>query len=246
MRFKDKVVLITGASRGIGRATSIEFAKEGATVVVNYNNSKEQAEETQRIIQGLGVKCMIKKADVSEEAEVKEMVLDIINTFGSIDILVNNAGVVMDLPFEERTVEHWKKTLGTNLIGTFICSKYVSDYMIKQKSGKIVNVASTNGIDTISPEAMDYDASKAGILILTRDLAKQLAPYVNVNAVAPGWVNTEMNKDLPKDFIEEETKKIYFNRFGEPEEIAKAILFLASKDASFITGSTLKVDGGYN
>jgi 3-oxoacyl-[acyl-carrier protein] reductase len=142
-------------------------------------------------------------------------------------------------------VDQWKKTLDVNLLGTFICSKYASQRMLKIGGGKIINISSTNGINSFSPEAMDYDASKAGIIILTRDLAKELAPKIQVNSIAPGWVNTEINKDLPKDFIKKETEKIYLKRFANPEEIAKAILFLASDDASYITGSILKVDGGY-
>ena len=152
---------------------------------------------------------------------------------------------VFDVPFFDRSVEQWKKTLDVNLLGTFLCSKYVSQQMLKTNGGKIINISSTNGINSFSPAAMDYDSSKAGIIILTRDLAKELAPKIQVNSIAPGWVDTEMNKDLPKDFVEEETAKIYLKRFAKPEEIAKAILFLASDEASYITGSILKVDGGY-
>jgi 3-oxoacyl-[acyl-carrier protein] reductase len=136
--------------------------------------------------------------------------------------------------------------MDVNLLGTFLCSKYASVQMLKNVNGKIINISSTNGINCFSPEAMDYDASKAGIIILTRDLAKELAPKIQVNSIAPGWVDTEMNKDLPEDFIEEETEKIYLKRFGKPEEIAKSVLFLASDDASYITGSILKVDGGHD
>ena len=245
MRLKNKIALITGSSRGIGKATALLFAKEGAKVVVNYLFSKKEAFAVVDEIRKIGSNATAIKCDISKETDVKKMVQKTIDKFGKIDILVNNAGIVFDVPFFDRTAKQWKKTLDVNLLGTFLCSKYTSQQMLKTGGGKIINISSTNGINTFSPEAMDYDASKAGIIILTRDLAKELAPKIQVNAIAPGWVNTEMNKDLPKDFVKEETKKIYLKRFAKPEEIAMAILFLASDEASYITGSILKVDGGY-
>lgn len=244
MKFKNKVALITGASRGIGKATALLFAKEGAKVVVNYFSSEKEAFVVVDEIKKIGSEAVAIKCDVSEEGQVKEMVDKVINKFGKIDILVNNAGVVFDVPFTERTVKQWKRTLDVNLLGVFLCSKYIAPHM--QKGGRIINISSTNGINSFSPESMDYDSSKAGVIILTRDLAKELAPKILVNSVAPGWVDTGMNKDLSKDFVKEETEKIYLKRFAKPEEIAKTILFLASDDASYITGSILKVDGGYN
>ncbi|MBU4246323.1 MAG: glucose 1-dehydrogenase [Nanoarchaeota archaeon] len=245
MRFKNKVVIITGSGRGIGRATALLFAKEGAKVVVVADVNDKEGEETVTSIKNAKEDAFYVKCDVSKEEQVKQMIEKTIKTFGKIDILVNNAGIVFDVPFAERTVEQWRRTLDVNLIGTFLCAKYVAPHMKKQNGGKIVNISSTNGIDSFNPASMDYDASKAGIIILTRDLAKELAPTIQVNSVAPGWVNTDMNKDLPEDFVEEESKKIYAKRFATPEEIAKAVLFLASDDASYITGVTLKVDGGY-
>ena len=153
--------------------------------------------------------------------------------------------VQSDVPFKERTVEHWKKTLDINLIGTFLCAKYASEHLSKQKPGKIINIASTNGIDSFDPESIDYDSSKAGVLILTRNLAKEFAPNILVNVIAPDWVDTDINNDLPKDYVDEELKKIYLRRFAKPIEIAKVARFLASDDSSFITGSTIKADGGY-
>ena len=241
----EKVALITGSSRGIGRATALLFAKEGAKIVVNYMQGEKEAKSVVEEIKKSGADAIAIKCDVSDEKQVKKMVNDAINKFGRIDILVNNAGIVYDVPFLERTVEQWKRTLDVNLLGVFLCCKHVAPFMEKQKGGKIINVSSTNGIDSFNPEAMDYDASKAGVIILTRNLAKELAPHVQVNSVAPGWVDTDMNKDLPKDFVKEETEKIYLKRFAKPSEIANAIAFLASEEASFITGSTLKVDGGY-
>lgn len=173
------------------------------------------------------------------------MVEKVIQEFGRIDVLVNNAGIALDKEFEDRTVDDWHNTIDTNLIGPFLVSKYVGNEMLKVKSGKIINVSSTNGINAFFPTSIDYDASKAGIINLTHNLALQYAPYINVNSVAPGWVNTDMNKDLPEDLINEETEKIYLKRFAEPEEIAKVIYFLASDDARYINGEIIKVDGGY-
>jgi len=245
MKLKDKVVLITGASRGIGKATALLFAKEGARVVVNYIKSDKKADGVvKEIIKNGGVAISV-KADVSDEKQVKRMVDLVIKRFGRIDVLVNNAGIVFDVPFKERTVEQWRRTLGVNLIGTFLCSRYASKIMLKNGYGRIVNISSTNGIDSLNPESVDYDASKSGVISLTKNLATELAPKILVNAVAPGWVNTDINSGLDKKYVRSETEKILLGRFGKPEEIAKAILFLVSDDASFITGTTLVVDGGY-
>ncbi len=242
----EKVVLITGSSKGIGKATAVEFAKIGGyKVVINYLTDKENAEKLSNYLnEEYKIETLVIKADVSNEEQVKNMVQEIINKFGRIDVLVNNAGIAIDKEFEDRTVEDWKRTLEVNTIGTFLVSKYASENMMKNKSGKIINVSSTNGINTFFPSSIDYDASKAAIINLTYNLAIQFAPYINVNAVAPGWVNTEMNKELPKELIQEETEKIYKKRFAKPEEIAKVICFLASEDAEYINGTVIKVDGG--
>lgn len=241
----NKVVLITGSSKGIGKATAIEFAKKGYNVVINYLTDENSAKELSEYLQKeYKIETLVVKADVSNEKQVQDMVNKTIEKFEKIDVLVNNAGIAIDKEFEDRTVEDWKTTLEVNTIGTFLVSKYVSENMIKNKSGKIINVSSTNGINTFYPTSIDYDASKAAIINLTNNLSIQFAPYINVNAVAPGWVNTPMNQELPQEFIEEETAKIYKKRFAEPEEIAKVILFLASDDAEYINGTVIKVDGG--
>lgn len=244
MRLKDRVAVITGASRGIGRATALLFAEEGAKVVVNYNKSKEEAEkvlsEIKKTSDGILVKC-----DVSKEEEVKKMFAETIKKLGKIDILVNNAGIVFDVPFAQRTVEHWKKTLDVDLIGVFLCSKYAAQNM--KNGGKIVNISSTSGINTWGPDSMDYASAKAGVIMLTNTLAQELAPKkIYVNCIAPGWIDTEMNKDLPKEYVEREKQKTFLKRFADPKEVANAVLFLVSDEASFITGSTLVVDGGYH
>ena len=243
MKLKNKVAIITGSSRGIGKATALLFAKEGANIVINCSKSENEANNVIDEIKKLGVNSLCIKCDVSDEKQVKKMIETTIKKFGKIDILINNAGIVFDVPFKDRTVEQWKKTLDVNLLSVFLCSKYVVPYM--SNGGRIVNISSTNGINSFNPDAMDYDASKAGVIILTKDLAKELAPNILVNSIAPGWVDTAMNKNLPKDFVKRETEKIYLKRFARPEEIAKTILFLASEDASYITGVTLIVDGGY-
>lgn len=242
----EKVVLITGSSKGIGKATAIEFAKIwGYKVVINYLTDKENAEKLSNYLkEKYKIETLVIKTDISNEEQVKNMIQEVINKFGRIDVLVNNAEIAIDKEFEDRTVEDWKRILEVNTIGTFLVSKYASENMLKNKSGKIINVSSTNGINTFFPSSIDYDASKAAIINLTYNLAIQFSPYINVNAVSPGWVNTEMNKELPKELIKEETEKIYKKRFADPEEIAKVICFLASEDAEYINSTVIKVDGG--
>lgn len=243
MIFKDKVVLVTGSSRGLGRSIAVEYAKEGANVIINYKNSKEEANILKEIISTYGGKPIAIQADISNEDDVKRMVNTIIREYGRIDILVNNAGIAIDSDFLEKKVTDWKDTLNTNLIGVFLVSKYVGKYMMKQQYGKIVNISSTNGIDTTYTYSIDYDASKAGLINLTRNLAISFAPYINVNAVAPGWIETEMNYNLPRDYLKKEREKIALKRFAEPEEISNVVLFLTSDKARYITGETIRVDG---
>lgn len=244
MEFKDKVVLVTGSSRGIGRSIAVSFAKEGANVIINYKKSEKEAETLKDILQTYGVDVMCIKADVSKEDQVKDMIAKIINKYGKIDVLVNNAGIAIDADFEDRKVVDWKDTLDTNLIGVFLTSKYAGKYMKENRYGKIINISSTNGIDTTYTYSVDYDASKAAIINLTKNLAIEFAPYVNVNAIAPGWIDTEMNNDLSKDYLRKEKNKILLKRFAEPEEIADVVLFLASDKSRYITGETIRVDGG--
>lgn len=242
-----KVVLITGASRGIGKATAIEFAKKGYNVVINYVRDDKVAYDLKDfLIENYDVDVLTIKADVSKEDEVKAMVEKAINHFGKIDVLVNNAGIAIDTTFEDKTVENFRRTLDVNLIGAFLVSREVGTHMLENKSGSIINISSTNGLETYYTYSLDYDASKAGLINLTHNLSKYYAPNIRVNAVAPGWVNTEMNKELDDGFIKEECEKIYQGRFAEPSEIAKVIVFLASDDASYINNEVIRVDGGSN
>lgn len=242
----NKVVLVTGSSRGIGKAIVTDFAEKGYNVVINYRKEENEANKLKEILESkYNIEALTIRADVSNENEVKNMVQQIVDKFGKIDVLVNNAGIAIDKEFENRTVEDWQITLNTNLIAPFLVSKYVGNEMLKNKKGKIINISSTNGINAFFPTSIDYDASKAALINLTHNLAIQFAPDINVNCVAPGWVNTDMNKKLPKELIEEETSKIYKRRFAEPSEIAKIVTFLASDDADFINDEVIKIDGGY-
>lgn len=243
MDFKNKVVLITGASRGIGRATALAFAKAGANVVLNYFQSKP--EEIVKKIEENGSIAITVKADISQEDQVKNLIAEVINKFGRIDILVNNAGIVFDESYEDKTVERWNRTLNVNLVGQFLMMKHAIPFL--SEGAKIVNISSTNAINAFSPESMDYDASKAGVIVLTKDFAKILADKkILVNVIAPGWVNTDMNKDLPEDFVKSETEKIWLKRFAEPEEISRLVMFLASDLNTFITGQVFIIDGGHD
>lgn len=238
-------VLITGGTRGIGKSTVIEFAKKGYDILINYVKEDKLAKELkEKIEKEYSVKVYLYKGDISNENSVKGMYEYIINNNIKIDILVNNASIAIDTLFIDKTVENFKRILDVNLIGTFLVSKYIGKLMLKEKKGCIINVSSTNGIDTVYPESLDYDASKAGVISLTKNLAKEYAPFIRVNSVAPGWVNTDMNKELDEEFIKKENERIILNRFAEPSEIAKVIVFLASNDASYINGEVIRVDGG--
>ena len=241
---ENKVVLVTGSARGIGKATIIEFASKGYNVVINYIKNKDKAIELKDYVESeFNVKALVEVADISNESDVKNMIASIIKEFGRLDVLINNAGIAYDRNFDEITVDEFKRTLEVNVLGAFIVSREAAKYM--KKDSAIVNVSSTNGTKAISPECLDYNTSKVGLQSLTRDLAFQFKPNIRVNAIAIGWANTDMNKDLPQDYIDNETEKIYLGRFADPQEIAKTIYFLASEDSSYINGEILTVDGGY-
>lgn len=257
----EKVVLITGSSRGIGKATIIEFAKNGYNVVIDYissekesrlkfingdfefDNEKDAKELKEYVEQNFGVKALIIDMDVSSEDEVKNGIKSIIDTFGKLDVVVNCAGIVFDRDMYEATIEEFRNTLSVNVIGAFIVSREASKYI--SKGGSIINISSTNGTKVVAPESIDYNISKIGLQSLTRDLAYRFKPDIRVNAIAIGWADTDMNKDLPKDYIEEENDKIYINRFARPEEIAKTIYYLASDESSYINSEIITIDGGY-
>lgn len=242
-----RVVLVTGASKGIGRSTASIFASYNCDVIINYNNSKDDANKLKEELESsYNVSCITIKCDISKENEVKEMVDFVISKFNKIDVLVNNASICDDCLLFSKTALSFKKVVDVNLIGTFIVSRYVGIIMKEQRFGNIINIASTNGIDTYYPESADYDASKAGIISLTHNFAKELAPNIRVNCICPGWVNTSMNENLSDEQIKIENSNILLNRFANSEEIAKVIYFVSSEDASYVNNSIIRVDGGKN
>ncbi|MBE6147211.1 MAG: SDR family oxidoreductase [Firmicutes bacterium] len=246
MDFTKKIVWITGSSKGIGEATAKEFASLGASIVLHYFTDLESIKIIkQEIEEKYNVPVLVVHGDVSKEEDVSRMLEEVLSVFGHIDVLVNNAAISIDTTFEDKTVENFRRILDVNLIGTFLMSKYVGVKMLERKSGVIINISSTNGIDTVYPYSLDYDASKAGVISLTKNLAIQFAPYVRVNCIAPGWVNTPMNKNLDSEFIENECTHILLNRFADPKEIANIISMISSDKASYLNGTVIRVDGGY-
>lgn len=233
----NRVVLVTGASRGLGVSIAKVFLENKDIVYVNYFRSRNKAEELGKKYElAIPIYC-----DVSNEQEVKEMIEQIKKEQGHLDIIVNNAGIAKDSLVEDKTKESFTTVLQTNLIGPFLVCKYGRKIM---KKGNIINISSNTGIDAYYPYGLDYDASKAGLISLTHNLAIEYAPNIRVNAVAPGWINTDMNKELDEEFKKEECKKILLNRFAEPSEVANVVFFLASEEASYINDSIIKVDGG--
>ncbi|MBR2467967.1 MAG: SDR family oxidoreductase [Clostridia bacterium] len=243
---ENKVVIVTGAGRGIGAAVAKELAKEKYNVVVCYNQSSEKAKNVYNQLVRYNTKPMMVKCDISNEQEIKQMVESVFVKYGRIDALVNNAAVCYDDLFQNKTVENFKETLNVNVVGTFLVSKYVGEIMYNQKSGKIVNLSSTNGINTYFPMCVDYDASKAAINSLTHNLAIQFAPYVNVNAIAPGFIATESEiSGMDEEFIKLEEEKILLKRAGTEQDVANLVKFLISDQASFINNQVIKINGGF-
>ena len=241
-KLKDKVALVTGASRGIGKATAIALATEGAKVVVNYGRNSEAADTVVAEITEAGGEAIAIGADVSQAEAVDEMVNTIKDKWGRIDVLVNNAGITRDTLMLRMKLEDWQAVINLNLTGVFLCCKAVSKIMLKQRSGTIINISSVAG-EMGNPGQANYSAAKAGVIGLTKTLAKEFAPRgVTVNAVAPGFIETDMTKDLKADDI---LKLIPLGRYGKPEEIAGMIRFLAADPASkYITGQVFNVNGG--
>ena len=240
-----KVALVTGSSKGIGKEIIRELAKCEYDVVINYNNSEKEAYELNEEISQYNVRSLVIKCDVSNEDEVKSMIEEIHSKLGSVDILVNNAAVNYNDFFYKKTVEDFKRTMDVNVLGAYLVSKYVSKDMINNKWGRIINISSTNGINTYYPVCFDYDASKAALISLTHNMAIEFAPYINVNAITPGFIGTESELEgMDEEFIKNEEEKILVKRMGTPSDVAKLVKFLISDDASFINNSVIRVDGG--
>ncbi len=242
MALKDKVVIVTGASRGIGRTTAIAFAKEGAKVVVNYYNSGSRAREVEKEIMKYS-ECICLKCDVSDSAGVRKMAGQVIKKFGKIDVLINNAGLIIPRNWDKLDDKTWQRMMNVNLKGQFNCIQAIAPHMKKQKSGRIINITSTFGFIGASA-VIAYTTAKAGVINLTKSFAKELAPDINVNAIAPGIIDTDMTKGAGKRLIKQFIEETPLKRLGKPEEIAEAAVFLAKSD--FITGEVLVVDGGHS
>ena len=247
MRLKDKIALVTGSSRGVGRAVAVGFAKEGANVVVNYTSKKKAADEVVEIIQSMGSKAIAVKADVAQKTNAENLVNSAIDTFGRLDILVNNAGFTRPAMMIKMTEDQWDQVVDIHLKGAFLCAQAAGYHMKEQKNGKIINVTSVAGlVGTVGQ--INYSAAKGGIISMTKSIARELARYkVCANVISLGIVATDMTEKIRSD---EKLKEIYMNRillkrFAEADDIAPAFVFLASDESNYITGQLLCVDGGY-
>ncbi len=245
MNLEGKKAVVTGSSRGIGRVIALALAKEGADVAVNYIAGNEaDAQEVAEAIKAMGRKALVIQANVSSYSESESMVEKVVQEFGRVDILINNAGITRDGLLIRMKEEDWDAVLATNLKGVYNCTKAAIKYMMKQRSGRIVSISSVVGIIGNAGQA-NYAAAKAGILGFTKAVAKEVASRgITVNAVAPGFIKTDMTRVLPEKVVESMIATIPQNRLGEPEDIAKAVLFFVSDNADYITGQTLHVDGG--
>jgi 3-oxoacyl-[acyl-carrier protein] reductase len=240
----ERVAVVTGASRGIGRAIALELARRGAAVVVNYNASAEAAEQVVAAIQSGGGRALAVQADVSDLAQAEALIKAAQTTFGKLDILVNNAGVTRDGLLMSMKEADWDAVLNTNLKSAWSCCKAAVRSMIRQRSGRIVNITSVVGISGQAGQT-NYSASKAGLIGFTKSLAREVASRgITVNAVAPGFITTDMTANLSAELMAEISKRIPLGRYGTPEDIAYAVAFLVSDEASYITGQVLTVDGG--
>ena len=244
MHLDGKTALVTGASRGIGRAIAIRLASEGAAVAINYAGNAKAAEEVKSIIEAAGGKAMLVQADVSNAGSVDAMIKEVVEAFGGIDILVNNAGITRDGLLMRMKEEDWDAVINTNLKGVFYCTKAVSKLMMKKRAGRIVNMASVVGLTGNAGQA-NYAAAKAGVIGFSKTMAKELASRgITVNMVAPGYIDTDMTAVLSESVRETMVSGIPLGRAGTPEDVANAVLFLVSDDASYITGQVINVDGG--
>lgn len=241
---KDKVAIVTGGTRGIGRAIALKLADHGANIVINYRNSDKEAEESKAILEEKGVKVLTVKCDISNFEDSKNLMDKCKEVFGKIDILVNNAGITKDTLIMRMKEEDFDNVIDVNLKGTFNCAKHASAIMLKQRFGKIINMTSVVGIAGNAGQ-VNYAASKAGVIGLTKSLAKELGSRgITVNAVAPGFINTDMTASLSEKVKEEASKNIPLKRLGDPEDVANLVGFLASDAANYITGQVINVDGG--
>ncbi|PUB18145.1 3-oxoacyl-[acyl-carrier-protein] reductase [Paenisporosarcina sp. OV554] len=243
-KLEGKTAIVTGASRGIGAEIAKYLAKEGARIAVNYSGSQSKAEEVVNEITANGGEAFAIQASVSDVESVSAMISETMNRFGSIDILVNNAGITRDNLLMRMKENEWDDVINTNLKGVFLCTKAVTRQMMKQRSGRIINISSVVGVSGNAGQA-NYVAAKAGVIGLTKTTAKELASRnINVNAIAPGFITTEMTDELSEEVKNQMLTQIPLAKLGSPEDVAKAVVFLASEDSNYITGQTLHVNGG--
>ena len=244
MTLDGKVALVTGGSRGIGKAIVLALAGAGADVAINYAGNIAAAQEVASEVEAMGRKAVLVQGDVADTTVATGIIEKVVTELGKIDILVNNAGITRDALLVRMKEEDWDAVLTTNLKGVFNCTKAAVKYMMKQKSGKIVNISSVVGVTGNASQA-NYAAAKAGCIGFTKSVAKELGSRgINVNAIAPGLIATDMTKDLPEKVLKEMESGIPLKRVGEPKDVANAVLFLVSEEAAYITGQTLNVDGG--
>ncbi len=244
-RLQNKIAVITGGASGIGKAASLKFAEEGAIVII-WDVNKEKCEETLAELKSKGYKCDAFVLDTTDKDETEKTAKIIVSTYGRIDILINNAGVTRDATFNKMTSKEWQQVIDVNLTGVFNCTKAISPYMIENKYGRIVNTSSVVGLYGNFGQT-NYAASKAGLIGFTKSLAKELGKYnITVNAVAPGFIATDMVKTIPEKVVEVMKSRSPLNRLGVPEDIANSYLFLASDEASYISGTVLSVDGAFS
>lgn len=243
MQLKDKVAIVTGSSRGIGKAIALKLAEEGAKVVINYKSSKSEAEKVAEII-GAPTSLVV-QADITNESDIKNLVKTTINHFGAIDILVNNAGEILRPGDWKMDLNTWHRSIDTNVTGAWMMIREIAPIMLEKKQGVILNISSTFGFIGAAP-VIAYTTAKAGVINLTKSFAKEFAPHLRVNAITPGIIMTDMTTAAGEELIEQFRLETPLKRIGAPEEIAKAALFLVSDNASFITGEILVVDGGHS
>lgn len=244
MTLENKTAIVTGGSRGIGRAICVALAKAGANVVTCYAHRADGAKETVKLCEEYGGKAMALQADVSKGEDVEQLVLKVKEAYGSIDILVNNAGITKDNLMLKMTEDDFEQVIDTNLKGAFLCTKHVSKLMLKQKSGHIINISSVVGVRGNAGQ-VNYASSKAGLIGMTKSVAKEIGSRgITVNAVAPGFIETDMTAALPEAVVAENLKNIPMRCFGKPEDVANLVVFLASEESRYITGQVICVDGG--
>jgi len=240
----NKVALITGGSRGIGRAVAVRLARDGVKLAINYKSDRKSADSVVDLVNEMGVEALAVQADVADSSQVDSMVDQIVNAFGNVDILVNNAGIIHDSLLMRMSEEVWDEVLNTNLKGSYNCTKAVLRHMVRQRWGRVINVVSVVGIEG-NPGQSNYAASKAGVIAFSRSIAKEVASRnITVNSVAPGYISTEIVADLNPEFKELILSRIPQNKFGTVEDVSNMVGYLASEEANYITGEVIRVDGG--